>query len=101
MKRKELQKCCICRQGMMHDHHITFYRIGFERFIVDLPAVQRLDGMEKMMGGGSTGAVLAGVMGTDEDIAIPAMKKKELFVCEDCATHTQIMYLLEAEPQPV
>ena len=49
--------------GVMHSGNPVFLRAAIERFVVDPRAVDRRAGMEQFFGGGSTGAVLAEVMG--------------------------------------
>lgn len=100
MKRSELQKCCICLSGVMNNRQITFSRVTIERFAVDVEAVQRRDGLENMFGGGTTGAALAQVMGTDEDLA-KKFGETVLFVCDSCGAMrpVSVLELSEHEPQ--
>ncbi|MEW6511862.1 MAG: hypothetical protein AB1428_13000 [Bacteroidota bacterium] len=101
MKRREFQKCCVCKLGVMVNNAPTFFRITVEPFMMDGRAIQRRHGMELMMGGGVGGAVLAEVMGTDEDLAAPLRPAKTLFICRDCSMQPMpIMALAEHEPIP-
>lgn len=97
MKRSELQKCAFCKQGVMSSGVPLFWRISIERFCVDVSAVQRLHGLETFFGGGSSGAMLAGAMGQNEDIAVPLMEKKLLVLCDWCALKVPIAALSEME----
>ena len=81
MKRTELTKCVICDQGVMHDNNIAFNRITFERFVVDIRAVQRQHGLELQLGN----ATLANVMGPDEDIAKQMGESEVAIICDECS----------------
>jgi hypothetical protein len=67
---------------MMHAGHPLFLRISIERFGIDAKAVQRAHGMELMMGGN---ALLANVMGPDEDLATKIDGRKDMLICIKCA----------------
>ncbi len=102
MKQSDLQKCCKCRQGLMHTGVPLFWRITVERFGVDMAAVQRRHGMELMMGGGTVGAVLAGAMGPNDDIAKLLGEKLVLCMCETCALENfPVAALAELAPVPI
>lgn len=100
MKRDDLQKCVLCDNGVMRGNQLTFSRVTIERLVVDVRAVQRRDGLENVFGGGSVGARLAGVMGTDEDLA-KSLGKKEFLVCDRCGSldEVSILELNEREPR--
>ncbi len=102
MKRSELQKCCLCGKGVMHSRQLMFSRVTVERLFVDLDAIRRLDGLENVFGGGNTGAALAAVMGTDEDIAT-RVNTKTLFACDECGSMrpVAVLELNEIEPKKV
>lgn len=98
MKRDELQKCCICREGVMKDRQITFSRVTVERFLVDVGAVQRAHGLEMVLGGNG---FLANAMGPNEDLA-KRFHENEVFVCDSCGIEQlTILELSEREPQKV
>ena len=82
MKQNEFTKCLICHKGMAHSGHLTFYRLQFERLILDARAIQRAHGLEMMMGGA---AALASVMGPNEDLAKVIAGPKPVLICEECA----------------
>lgn len=85
-KRKDVQKCLLCDKGIAHNQfNPTFFRITLERFILDFPAIQREGGVEASLGGGQGGAVLAGIMGTDPDLAHTLPSMKSFLVCGFCA----------------
>ena len=81
MKHRNFKKCCICNQGMAHNGHILFLRIKVERFGLDHRAIQRAHGMEMILGN----AVLANVMGPDEDLAKKIDESDDLLICHDCS----------------
>jgi len=85
MKQTEIQKCIICGQGVMHCGLPLFYKVKIQRFGIDIKAVTRQHGLEQFMGN----AMLANIMGPDEDIANPIDDELEAFVCEECSTGKQ------------
>ena len=96
MKQSELKKCALCGLGMMHAGVPIFYRVTLERFCVDVSALQRRHGLELMLSGN---AVLAAVMGPNEDIAKSLDDNVTLLICMDCATKRACVALLhEAIP---
>lgn len=84
MKRKELEMCCVCGEGMAHGNNIAFYRIKIEHMVLNVRNIQRRHGLEQFFGGGQAGAVLAEVMGDDSDIALPVTQESGL-LCQNCA----------------
>ncbi len=101
MKRDQLQKCALCRKGLLACGIPLFFRLRIKRFGVNLANIQRHHGMELMMGGGKAGAALARVLGTDEDIATPLGEGSEILICNDCASgKTSVDQLAELEPIP-
>lgn len=85
MKRADVQKCTCCGKGVMHTGLPLFWTLEVQRHGIDGGAVQRRAGMETFFGGGNSGALLAGIMGPDEDITKPISEPVRLWVCEDCA----------------
>ena len=82
MKHKDFKKCICCNKGMMHNRmYIQFYRLKIDFMLIDVGAVQRANGLEQMMGN----AMIANVMGPDEDLA-QATSSHEVLVCMECAT---------------
>lgn len=85
MKEEELRKhtdCSICKKKIGHTGLPLFWRVGVERFGVDMNAVRRQEGLAMQLGGN---AFLASVMGPDEDLAKPMMDKLTLTLCEECS----------------
>jgi hypothetical protein len=82
MKHKDLKPCALCNQDIMHTGLPLFYKVLIQRYGIDLGAVQRQTGLEMMLGGN---AILANIMGPDEDMAKPFSDAVELLVCETCA----------------
>lgn len=84
MKESELRKhatCSICHQPVLVTGVPLFYRVVVERFGVDMRAVDRQDGLAKMLGS----TRLASVMGPDPELARRAMEPVVLAVCERCS----------------
>lgn len=81
LKRREIQKCRICERGVMHSGQITFYRVTVEQHVVDLGAVQRLNGLEQVVGS----PLLANVMGPNEDLSQPLDRPSTFLLCSECA----------------
>ena len=71
-----------------------FYRVTIERFGVRLNAIERQQGLTMMLGGS---AVLAAVMGPDEDMTQPLMEPLVLTVCENCSTQCVLPIAVLAE----
>jgi hypothetical protein len=76
---------------MAHTNLPMFWRLKLERMGMDAKAIQRRHGMEMMMGGGQAGAVLAEIMGPDEEIAKPIVPAQEVLVCEPCAMQPNML----------
>lgn len=83
MKHKDFKPCHLCGKGVMHAGHPLFLRISVDRLGIDAKAVQRAHGLELMMGGN---ALLANVMGPDEDLAKVIDGKHDMLICIRCAS---------------
>lgn len=86
MKREDLKNCAVCDQGLMTNGDMTFYKISFQRFVVDMIAVRELAGLEMMLGS----PALASVMGPNRDIAKELGGDASVLVCETCANLKQV-----------
>ena len=85
MKEKELRKhatCSVCGRPIGHTGLPLFWTVKIERHGIKMDVVRRQDGLTAMLGGN---AMLAEVMGTNEDMTEPVMEPVELTVCETCA----------------
>lgn len=82
MKHRDFEKCLCCDRGMAHANDLTFFRIRIERFCLDTRAIQRAHGLEQLLGGH---ALLANVMGPDENLAVRVGDDLTLLVCQSCA----------------
>ncbi len=85
MKADQITKCCGCGKGVAHTGLSIFFQLKVQRFGFDRKAVQRRHGLEEFFGGGQGGAVLAHVMGADEDLAKQLEDEQRSLVCMDCA----------------
>ena len=77
----------------MHTGLPLFWRVTIERFGIDMRAASRQDGMARMMGN----AMLARIMGPDEDLAKPMMDPVTVTLCEQCSIEGQLPIAALAE----
>lgn len=82
MKHRDFKPCHLCGKGVMHTGHPLFLRISVDRLGVNTQTVQRAHGLELMMGGH---ALLANVMGPDEDLATVIDGRHDMLICGSCA----------------
>jgi hypothetical protein len=98
MKHKDFKPCQICGKGMMHSGHPLFLRVTVERLGIERKAVERAHGMELMMGGN---ALLANIMGADEDLAKVLDGRGDMLICLPCANEPLPPYFwLDEAEQP-
>jgi len=97
MKRKDLEKCLICKQGMAHNQSVSFYEIKLKYHILDMKAIMSEHGFETFFGGGLVGARLASAMGSDPDLTHEMRTIKGL-ICMHCAIEYGIARLMEEIP---
>lgn len=94
IRRTDLQRCALCRNGVGHSP--LFYRLTIEEFVLDPQGIQRAAGLEAFFGGGRAGATLAHVMGDDPALAIRMFVPLQVLLCQDCAvTHATVPRILE------
>jgi hypothetical protein len=91
MKHRDFKPCALCRKGVMHAGHILFLRLSIDRLGVRVDRVKRAHGMELMMGGN---ALLANIMGPDEDLAEVIDGQRDLLVCGECLDKHPVLYML-------
>jgi len=91
MKHRDFKPCCLCGKGVMHAGHVLFLRLSIERLGIRADRVQRAYGMELLMGGN---ALLANVMGPDEDLAEVIDSQQNLLVCGSCLDKHPVLYLM-------
>jgi hypothetical protein len=97
MKASEIQKCALCRKGVMHTGLPLFYQIEVQRHSINVGEVQRMHGMEQFMGGQ---IALARIF-HDPDITQPVSDKLTLSICETCALHPHpLAMLIESADKP-
>lgn len=80
LKQRDIRPCALCKQGVMHDSNMVFYRLRLEYHVVDVGAVQRAHGAEMMMGS----PALAQILGVDEDMS-KVVDTGDILVCLPCA----------------
>jgi len=93
MKQRDLLKCVCCRQGLMHDRAMTFFRIRLTRFILDMQAIRRQHGLEMSF---EPAPMLASIMGPDPDLALPLDPGFEALICEGCAMKSTVWEVAES-----
>lgn len=81
MKHKDFKPCHLCKKGIAHDGHFLFLKIRVQRYGLDAGALKRAHGLEMMMGGN---AMLANIMGPNEDLAKPVDDSGDLLICHEC-----------------
>lgn len=86
MKASEIRPCDLCRSPLMAGGHITFHRIRFERFGVDVRAVRERHGLATLMGS----AALAEVFAPSSEVAVRLGEPDELIICETCAMESHL-----------
>lgn len=84
MNSEELRPCDICGNGHMADGAVTFHRVRFERYAVDLAAVRERHGLQ-LIWNNRAPAALVEAFATREDVAVLAYEPADLFICETCA----------------
>lgn len=92
MKEEEIRSvatCAVCKKKFGHTGLPMFWRVTIERYVVDMNALRRLDGLAALLGS----SVLASAMGPDEPMARQAMEVK-ITVCENCCTESFPVALL-------
>lgn len=87
MRESELRKavaCAHCGKKIGETGMPMFYRVKLERHLLNLPAIQRQDGLTALLGGN---ARLAQVMGTDEEMTLDTLEGcPQITICESCST---------------
>ncbi len=96
MKQTDIKPCAICGNGMMHLGIPIFYTIKIQRHGLEAGAIQRQSGLEQFFGGH---ALLANVMGANEDMSKPLTDESELWVCDHCANEN-LLPLIAAIQEP-
>jgi hypothetical protein len=100
IKQRDTRKCVCCGKGVAHDGNILFYRLTLGWCGLNRQAIESQSGLEMMLGGH---AMLAHVMGADEDMAKIIDTQKHLWVCLPCADEVSPHYLyefLDGYPKP-
>jgi hypothetical protein len=85
----DLLPCGQCGKGMMHAGDVSFYEVTIVQCVVDVRNVQRMHGMELMMGGA---VGIARALSPDHTVARRVGAPTRRMVCQQCAL---------MDPQPV
>ena len=93
----DLKPCALCNRGMMHGGSPIFYELSFTTCVVDIPNVQRMHGMEMMMGGA---VGIARVFSPSNNVA-NRMPPSRSLICSECAeSRPTVPLLLMGEDEP-
>jgi hypothetical protein len=90
MRESELRqhaKCGLCGKSIGHTGLPMFWVVTIERYGLRRDALMRQAGLTMQLGGN---AVLAGVMGPDEEMTMDLMDPVKVTVCEFCATERSL-----------
>ncbi|MBO3760397.1 hypothetical protein [Ciceribacter sp. L1K22] len=77
----ELRPCAVCGKGVMHTGSPVFYELNIASCVVDLKNVQRMHGLEQMMGGATA---LARVF-SPSNVVAQRMPADRVLLCSECA----------------
>lgn len=91
MKEKELREnsiCCLCNKPIGSSGLPLFWTVKVERHGIKMDVVRRQDGLTAMLGGN---AMLAQVMGADENMTETMLGPINLTLCESCAMESDIV----------
>lgn len=77
----ELLPCAHCRKGMLHGGAPVFYEVTVRQCVADIPNIQRMHGMEMMMGGA---VGIARALSPSNTVA-HRLRPARLLICMDCA----------------
>lgn len=78
----ELLQCRSCGQGMMHSGNLVFYEVTARQCVVDVGNVQRMHGMEMLMGGA---VGLARALSPSNTVAQRIGRPVRSLLCMECA----------------
>jgi hypothetical protein len=84
LKESELRHVCVCvacQRKLGKTGSPTFLRVHIEQHILNLPAIERQNGLGVFMGNG----FLAQTMGPDEDMTVTFEPPRSMTICAECA----------------
>lgn len=90
----EIRQCASCGKGVMTGGQITFYEVTAVQCIVDLKNVQRLHGLEMMMGGN---VGIARAFSPDNTIAHRVGQPVKHWICQACGVESPLHVAVLAE----
>jgi len=100
MRENELRKhatCSVCRKKIGESKVPLFWTVKIERHGLKMDALNRQQGLAMRLGGN---AMLANVMGPNEEMTTPMMGPVVATVCENCCTkNVCIAQLAEQESE--
>lgn len=80
IKQREIKPCSLCEKGVAHDGNLLFWRLRFDRAMINPRGIQQQHGLELILGS----PAMARVMGADPDIAKVVDGPHDVWVCEPC-----------------
>lgn len=92
MKQRDIKPCLGCGKPPFHDNQLVAFGVSMTGEVLNLPAVRRQAGLEMMLGGN---ALIANVMGPDEDMTKALADPAVGLVCMDCAVTLPLAEILE------
>lgn len=88
---RALCTCSACGRKIGQTAIPILWKVSLERHGLNLPAIQRQQGLGQMLGGN---ARLAMVMGSGEPMTIPLMDRVTVMVCDECACAVNTLPLM-------
>lgn len=85
MKESELRAACVCvscQRKLGETGSPCFLRVHIEQHILNLPAIERQQGLAMMLNGN---AMLASVMGPDENMTVTCEPVRSMTICAECS----------------
>jgi len=94
----ELKPCRLCGKGVMHAGSLGFYELTMRSCVIDVKNVQRMHGLELMMGGN---VPIARIFSPSNTIAHRLAPARHL-ICSACATRETmpVLFIEDAVDAP-
>lgn len=93
----EIRPCASCGKGVMAGGQVSFYEVTAVQCIVDLQNVQRMHGLEMMMGGN---VGVARALSPDNTVAHRVGHPVKSWICQSCAVESPLHVAILAEESP-
>mgnify|MGYP003409048705 FL=1 len=83
---RALATCAHCHKKISETGIPTFFKVTIESHILNIPAIQRQQGLGMILGGG-----LALHMGADEDMTVTLEPPRTVMVCQVCSLEPRML----------